>query len=299
MSREVEIASLDLRYRNHRLKNRVREGRLLSSIAERGIDEPLEGITSNETHILLNGFKRYRCACRLGIAIVPYISIGEDETAGITALLSRSKTKELNILEQSAFVDDLKNLKNFSVAEIAELLSRSKAWVSMRAGLIDEMTDQVRQKLFSGAFSTYAYMIILRKFMRMNAASQREGTEFMVALSGKKLSVREIRQLANGFFRGPDSFRKQIKAGNIALSLKQIREIPADPEGCSAFERGLLKDLEITSRYIQRVMGKSNDSRLQSRSFNVEANLLSAAVLSRSVAFIQTIRRLHDKTGQA
>ena len=38
MLREVEISSLDLRYERLRMKNRTQEGRLLSSIAERGIE---------------------------------------------------------------------------------------------------------------------------------------------------------------------------------------------------------------------------------------------------------------------
>ena len=37
----VELSSLDLRYEGHRLRDDAREARLLASIAERGIEEPL------------------------------------------------------------------------------------------------------------------------------------------------------------------------------------------------------------------------------------------------------------------
>ena len=87
MPYEVEISSLDLRYERLRMKNRTQEGRLLSLIAERGIEEPVEGVDTQGTHVLLNGFKRYRCARKLGIATVPYTSLGEDEAAAIVALL--------------------------------------------------------------------------------------------------------------------------------------------------------------------------------------------------------------------
>ncbi len=185
MSREVEISSLDLRYERLRMKNRTQEGRLLSSIAERGIDEPLEGVETQGARVLLNGFKRYRCALKLGIETVPYISMGEDEASGIVALLRISKTKSLSILEQAGFVDELRTLQNLSVAEIAELLSRSKAWVSMRVGLIGEMTETIRKKLFSGGFPVYPYMYTLRSFMRMNAVSKQEIETFVVALSSQ------------------------------------------------------------------------------------------------------------------
>ena len=44
--------------------------------------------------------------------------------------------------------------------------------------------------------------------------------------------------------------------------MKQLKEIPADPEGCSEFERLMLRDLELAQKYMQRVMGKSQDERL-------------------------------------
>ncbi len=62
MPGEVEISSLDLRYEGLRMKNRPQEGRLLSSIADRGIEEPVEGVGIQGACVLLNGFKRCRCA---------------------------------------------------------------------------------------------------------------------------------------------------------------------------------------------------------------------------------------------
>jgi predicted transcriptional regulator len=299
MPREVEISCLDLRYERLRMKNRTQEGRLLSSIAERGIDEALEGVDTNGACVLLNGFKRHRCARKLGIEIVPYTSLGADEATGIVALLRIPKTKRLNILEQAGFIDELRTLQSMSMAEISELLSRSKSWVSMRVGIISEMTATIRRKLFSGAFPAYPYLYTLRPFMRMNSVSKQQIERFVVALSGKNLSVREIEQLAHGYFRGPDSFREQIESGNIALPLERIRQVPDDPDGCSPFERGMLKDLETTGKYMQRVMGKSHDRRLKTRVFHAQANLLTAGIVSRSTAFFQTMRQLHDRTGQA
>ena len=295
---EVEITSLDLRYEGRRMKNRAQEGRLLSSIAERGIEEPLEGVDAHGVRVLLNGFKRYRCARKLGIGTVPYASLGEDEATGIVALLKLSNTRSLGILEQAGFIDELRNVHKLSVAQIAEQLSRSKSWVSMRAGLIGEMSEGVRRALFSGAFPVYPYMYTLRQFMRMNTGGKQEVDEFVAALSGKRLSVRDVEQLAHGYFRGPESLREQIRAGNVALPLEQLRQAEHRAGGCNPFEQGLLKDLEITGKYMQRVMGKSGDRRLKTRTFHAQANLLTAGILSRSAAFLETLRQLHDRTGQ-
>ena len=299
MAREIELSTLDLRYESFRMRNEALEARLLSSIVQSGIEEPLEGVDRQGASILLNGFKRYRCARKLGIEMAPYTSLGEDEAVGIMSLLRTSNNKTLGILEQAVFIDELKNLHRMGVTEIATELSRSKAWVSMRLGFIGEMSAKVRQKLFAGAFPVYPYMYTLRQFMRMNGVKKSEVEDFVVALSGKRLSVRDIEQLAHGYFRGPESFREEIRSGNIALSLNRMRQVPADCDGCSDFERALLKDLEITQKYMQRVMGKAPDRRLSTRAFHAQANLLTAGILSRASAFFQTLRGLHDRSGQA
>ena len=299
MAKDVELSSLDLRYEDHRMKNAALEERLLASIAQRGIEEPLEGVQLQDASILLNGFKRYRCARKLQLRSVPYASLGDDEVAGIMNLLRISNNRALSILEQAAFIDELSTTGHLSVAEIANELSRSKSWVSMRLGLISEMSAPIRAKLFSGAFPVYSYMYTLRPFMRMNGVSGEEVEQFVMAVSDKDLSVRDIEQLAHGYFRGPDSFRQEILKGNLALPLKRLREMPQNPDGCSEFERVMLRDLEITQKYMQRVMGKSQDSRLKSRPFHAQANLLSAAILSRAPAFNQSLKQLHDRSGQA
>ena len=299
MAREVELSSLDLRYEGYRMKNAGLEGRLLTSMVQQGIQEALEGVEVQGASILLNGFKRYRCARKLQLRTVPYAAVGEDEAAGIINLLRIANNRGLSILEQAAFLDELNTTRHLSVAQIAQELSRSKSWVSMRLGLIAEMSAAIRSKLFSGAFPVYPYMYTLRRFMRMNGVTAEQVEQFVTALSGKHLSVREVEQLAEGYFRGPDSFRQEILKGNLALPLKWLREVPQNPEGCSEFERVLLGDLEITQKYMQRVMGKTQDQRLKSRVFHAQANLLSAGILSRVPAFNQSLKQLHDRSGQA
>ena len=62
----VELSSLDLRYEGHRLRDDAREARLLASIAERGIEEPLQGVDTPAARFLLDGFKRCRCGQEAG-----------------------------------------------------------------------------------------------------------------------------------------------------------------------------------------------------------------------------------------
>jgi predicted transcriptional regulator len=299
MTREIEISVLDLRFESHRMKHSGIEGRLLQSILERGIEEPLEGVDVGDRSVLLNGFKRYRCARKLNIEKVKYISLGQDEAEGIMSLLRTSNNKSLSMLEQAGFLDELKTTGKMSVAEIAADLGVSKAWVSVRLGIIAEMGPTVRRELFKGTFPVYVYMYSLRQLMRLNRVPKEQIEQFVVAVSGKKLSVRDLEQLAHGFFRGPESFRQEILKGNLALPLERMKQGPSDPDGCNEYERVLLKDLEITQKYMQRVMGKSQSPQIKTRDFCAQSNLLTAGILSRAPAFFQTLRQLHDRTGQA
>ena len=298
MTGSVELAALDLRYEGYRMRNPAAEARLLASIAERGIEQALEGVDAAGAGILLNGFKRYRCASKLRIRMAPYASLGEDEAAAILNLLRVSNDRSLTILEQARFLEELRQRNAVNVADIAGQLSRSKSWVSMRLGLMGEMSEVVREKLFRGEFPVYPYMYTLRQFMRMNGVKKQDIEDFVVALAGKPLSVREIEQLAHGYFRGPASFRETIRQGHVALALDWFRQVPEAPDGSNEFERVLLKDLEITQKYMQRVMGKSQDRRLQTPAFFAQTHLLTAGILSQGRAFFEAMRKLHDRCGQ-
>lgn len=295
-SREVELTSLDLRYEGCRLKQTAIEERLLGSIAERGIEKALEGV--GEGRILLNGFKRCRCARKLRLGRVPYVSLGGDETAGIVHLLQASGERALSLLEQAAFIDELRNARSLSVAQIALELSRSKAWVSLRLGLFSQMSATVRERLFTGAFPVRAYLYTLRPFTRVNAGLKAV-ERFVVAVSGQGLSAREIEVLAKGYFHGGEVLREEIANGNVAFALARMKEAAPVANGCSEFERAMLRDLEMANRSLVRVRSKSEDARLSSGPFQAEAHLLTGGILKCWEGFLSAVRRLHDRAGPA
>jgi len=299
MTRSIELSSLDLRYEGHRMKSPAQEARLLVSIQERGIEKPLEGVDVEEERLLLNGFKRYRCAKRLGLGVVPYVSLGGDEATGILEVLRASSEKSLSILEQAEFIDDLIHHHRMDVAEIADTLSRSKSWVSMRLGLVREMDGGVREKVLGGRFPMYAYMYTLRPLVRNESVRKADVEAFVSAVSGKKLSIREINELAHGYFHGAAWFRSEIDSGHLTMALERLRDVPAVLEGCSTFEGDLLKSLDGLSKSMGRVIAKSQHPTLGSRTFRVQASLLLAGILSRMGALHKAMKELHDRTREA
>ncbi len=296
--RQVEISSFDLRYERCRLKSDVTEKALLSSILDHGIRDPLRGVeTKGGCRILLDGFKRYRCAKKLSIGIVPYHCLGEDEAFGIITLLRIANAKSLNILEQSRLIDELKTIHKMSISQIAGLLEKSKGWVGMRVGIIGQMSPAIMDKVFSGQFPVYSYMYTIRSFIRMNAVSKQDVDVFVKSVAAKGLSIRDIEILANGYFKGGEGIRQQIRNGNITWGLSRLKDSSVTT-GCTQVEQLLLKDLEITQKYMQRVINKSRDDRYNSASFNAQANLLTGGILRQMNIFFESIEVLHDKSGQ-
>jgi hypothetical protein len=295
----VEISNFDLRYQGFRMRCAGAEKALMLSILQNGVRDPLQGIDTEQSRILLDGFKRYRCAKKLGIGMVPYRSLSNDEPLGMIELIRMSNAQSLSIMEQARLIDELKRVHRMSVSQIAGLVERSKGWVGMRAGLIEQMSPLVVRKIFDGKFPVYAYMYTLRRFIRMNGVKKQEIDEFVGSVAGKNFSIRDIELLAHGYFKGSDQLRDQIKNGDILWSLNRLKETNADVGDCTEVEKQMLRELEITQKYMQKVIYKSRDERFATNGFFAQANLLSGGILRQLNPFTRAIRQLYDRTRQA
>ena len=206
---------------------------------------------------------------------------------------------EPKVSEKARFVDELLSTHSMTMADVAELLSRSKAWVSTRRNLLAQMSPAIQKILFRGAFPVYSYMVTLRPFMRMNGVGAKEIEGFVQAIAGTKLSVREIELLAHGYFRGTASLRQAIDQGNWKWTLEQMQQAAEDSECLSDFERGMLRELERLLQGMQKVITRMDSPRLQARDFFAQANLLLASLLGRRESFFKKMEEFHDRTGSA
>jgi hypothetical protein len=291
---DVEVSNVDLRYERCRLRDVRAERELLAEIRERGIDRPLAGVESGTRWILIDGFKRFRCARSLGMGSVPCVALGADEAAGILEVLRGPGWKPLGFLEEARFLQELQSAHGMTLAEMAAALGRSKSWASIRLSALSDMSETVRDRIFRGSFPAYAYLYSVRPFMRINGIDATSVDAFVRATDGRGLSTREIARLADAYFRGPEELRRQIEAGHIAMALNELAG--ATPSGgCSARERSCLKDLEQLVEAMGRLSGNAADSRLKSGAFRAQAQVLLAGVLARAGDFVDAMRRFHDR----
>ena len=293
---EIEIQRIDRRWESLRLPNESQERALLSSISSGGIREPLQGVMLGESLLLLDGFKRLRCSQKLGIQRAPVASLGADEAGGMLALLRQSNAHALSTLEQAALVDELKARYHLSVMEIARHLERSAAWVSVRLGILGQMSESVRKAIFTGKFPARSYLYTLQSFTRVNKISQNEITEFVQAASGKNLSLRQIDLLAHGYFRGGATLKAQIQQGQISWTLEQLqRSQVRESAQLGQREARVLLDLELAQKYLHRLLAGLQQPELGGNEFFAQADLIVSGILSVLPRFQKSLEVWHDK----
>jgi len=298
---EAEIKSISKKYESFRLRDKSREKYLLQSILEHGVRQPLQCVRGEEQkypYVLLDGFKRLRCCCKLHLNMVPVVSLGNDEAASILHLLRCSTERNLSTLEQARFVDELHSQHGFGVAEIADRLECSKAWVSVRLGIIGEMSPVVREAVFSGSFPLRSYMYTLRQFTRVNSIAAQDIERFVSAVSAGGFSTRDIERLAYGYFRGGARLKRQIEEGNLEWTLRQMRsQEPAHggEEGLSEAEWKVIRDLELVQKYISRLRYGLDRDGLDSKTFIAQALLLVEGLLGMVDRFKAQIRSFYEK----
>jgi hypothetical protein len=296
----IEIINLDLRYEKLRLKSKKVEQALLASIIENGIQEVLKGVSLEDgTKVLLDGFKRYRCAKKLNIGTVPYSALGRDEPLGIIKLIRASVERPLTIIEQAKMIDELEKVHGMLHRDIADLLQKSKAWVSLRAGIIREMSPYIAKRVFDGDFPVYSYMYTLRKFIRINGISRSQTDDFVKSVAGKRLSIRDIDLLATGFFKGPQDLRELIKQGDIVWGLSKLKESAAQTPECTSAEQKMLKDLEAVQRYMQKITYRVKDDKLDNDAFHAQAGLVVQEIIKFTDHFRRAMEMLYDRCKQA
>jgi hypothetical protein len=204
----------------------------------------------------------------------------------------------LGILEQARLVEELKDAHGMSTADIAGHLEKSKAWVSVRSGIMREMSRVVMEKVFSGQFPVYAYMYTLRRFIRINKIKREDIDEFVGLVSGRNLSIRDIELLAKGYFKGSEEFREQLRKGDITFGLQGLRDISGKWQGCTQAEQAMLRDLELAQVYMQRIGARSEETEFKTSAFFAQANLLTGGILRQMELFTHAVRHFHDRTGK-
>ncbi len=292
----VEISQLDLRYESCRMKHPKKEERLLLSILKRGIREPLRGVEADGIPCLLDGFKRMRCAKKLGIACVPYQSLGNDEAIGIIELMRESLSQGLNVIEQIKLVEALKSHHGWSVRDIADYLGKSPAWVSIRVSMNRQLPEKAARHILAGRFPPRAYLYTILPFTRVNRIKGEQIERFIDLMAGQNLSTREIDFLAKAYFTGKPEVTQQVEKGNLKWLLECLGSGQASHHRVSDLEHNILQTLQRVLKGMQYLKQQSLSKIPESGTFLAQASLIAQGIEESINPFLTVIRRFYDRS---
>lgn len=298
----LELSLLDTHLEHTRTRNAAVERDLLTSIRERDILDPIQVVASqNAGHfIILDGFKRYRCALKLNMVTIPVVVIADDAVEGIFTFIRRQQRAGLTILDQAALVEELHTSYHLSIYDIAKKLERAPSWVSMRLGIFKDLTPLVRKKIMSGAFPARVYLYSIKGFTRVNRIPKERIDTFVEAVSGKRLGTRDLTILSEAFFSGSKTTEKLICEGNVKQALALIKKSPeetASENQFNHFQQSVLQRLKNITYDMSSLIRNSSTITYDNHLFSQDIHIWSSAVQKYLNMFTLTIKELYDRSG--
>jgi ParB/RepB/Spo0J family partition protein len=248
---QLEFHQLELRYERLRVVRPEPERRLLASLAEVGQQVPIVVVRvgSAERYVVIDGYKRIRCLRQLARDVVvaqPWPG-EEAEALIVTRLMQTAETE--TALEQGWLLLELKQRFGFSLEELARRFGHSVSWISRRLALVQELPDEIQQRVQRGemvAHGAAKYLVPLAR------ANRQACLELVEAIGSTRLTSSDLGILYRAYQTGNWVTRQRLLEAPLAFlkSHKQAQMAPVVVEPGPG--DNLLSDLEVLSSAARR-----------------------------------------------
>jgi len=241
----LEFHQLDRRWATLRVRDPLRQRRLLASLAEGGQQTPIIVVPINDHYLVIDGHKRITALEQLGRDTVDAVVWPMNEADAL--LLSRSMRlgPQESALEQGWLLSEMEQRFHYSLDELARRFDRSTSWVSRRLALVDLLPEAIQQHVRDGKITAQVAMKYLVPVARIDADDcLRLATIFIEQHCG----TRAAQQLYTAWRKGTRTVRQRILA-EPELFLKTQRQ-PA-PTATPVAEQ-VLRDLEMALAILRR-----------------------------------------------
>ena len=246
---ELEFHQIDVRYERLRVRQPVRERRLLASLAEAGQQIPIVVVATGPAYVVVDGHKRVRCLQRLQRDTVAAViwEMPEPEALIFRQLLHTDGTT--SALEQGWLLRTLHEDHGLALDALARRFDRSVSWVSRRLSLVRTLPDAIQQHVHAGQLVAHAAMKYFVPLARANAA---DGARLAEAIAPHRLTTRQIGRLYEAYVAGPATTRDLVLTDPLlVLRVTDDRARAAVRPDASAPE-AFLTDLHILGAVARR-----------------------------------------------
>ena len=216
--RFMAVDQLGQRYRRYRLPDPDAEAAMAASLGRYGQQTPVVVCLREETHEVLDGFKRLAAAQALGLKTVSIRLIEVDERLAKATILGLNQTgRRTQEWEEAWIVHALVREDGLTQEEVAELLYHHKSWVCRRLALVEKLADAARNDLRLGLLSVTA----ARSLVRLPAGNQ---PELLATLRRDKLTAAELDGVVNLLQAAPGQSQEEYILAQPRQALRQARE---------------------------------------------------------------------------
>jgi ParB-like chromosome segregation protein Spo0J len=215
--RFLAVDQLGERYRRYRLPDPVAEAAMTGSFQRYGQLTPVVVCLREETHEVLDGFKRLAAARALGLSTVSTRLLEADERAAKAAIHGLNQTgRRTQEWEEAWIVHALVREDGMTQVEVAELLSRHKSWVCRRLALVEKLGNEAREDLRLGLLSATA----ARSLVRLPAGNQ---PDMLATLHRDELTATELDGVVGLLLAAPGRSQEEYILAQPRQALQQAR----------------------------------------------------------------------------
>ena len=263
---QLEFHQLERRWEHFRVRDPVRQRRLLASLAESGQQTPVVVVAAEDRadrYVVIDGYKRIAALEQLGRDTVEAVVWPMGEAAAVLLDRSLRLSEQETALEVGWLLAELEQRFGYGLDELARRFDRSVSWVSRRLALVEALPEAVQQQVREGKIPAQAAM----KFLVPVARQSPDDCQRMAEIFARHhCDTRAAGQLYAAWRKGSSAIRERI-LDDPGLFFKTQRQ--AQEKAPAGADAELLRDLETVARRA----GSSGARQHRAREPNPEAPL--------------------------
>lgn len=213
----VRLDEFDLDLERLRCARSTAVARMTRSLSLKGQLTPVLTAEHRDRYLLVDGFKRYRAAEKLGQVSLNAVVVSVDNTHAKAMLYLSNRQDGFSIIQEALLIRELIEIDGLTRKEAGLLLDRRKSWISRRLDMVRQLSPEVIEALLleqipPGGGSSLA---------RVPLCNQ---VEFAAAIQTHHLSSNEIHRVVDCYCKAPHPDLKQTILRSPEKSLCVIEE---------------------------------------------------------------------------
>ncbi len=172
---QLEFHQLDRRWEHLRVRQPLRQRRLMASLAESGQQTPIVVVVcaeNRERYLVIDGHKRIAALQQLGRDTVEVTVWAMSEAEALLLERSLRLSPQESALEQGWLLTEMEQRFSYTLEELGRRFDRSTTWVSRRLGLVEVLPEAIQQQVREGKLAAQLAMKYLVPVARVQASLQ-------------------------------------------------------------------------------------------------------------------------------